>query len=95
MVNGCNFWLSPDCCLEIVPGKLAFTGPHGLKFTYLVMPFGPVNGTATFIVFIHDMDTTWKAVAVTEGIVIDCKTNTRIIVDDIFSWAPTLRAALH
>ena len=41
--------------------KLAFAGPEGTKFTYLVMPFGPVNGPFIFIVFIHDMDTTWKA----------------------------------
>ena len=48
--------------------KLAFAGPNGSKYTFLVMPFGPVNGPACFIVFIHDMDTTWKALARSEGI---------------------------
>ena len=74
--------------------KLAFAGPNATKYTYLVMPFGPVNGPVTFIIFIHDMDQTWKAHAKTRGIVIDKKTNTRIIVDDIFSWAPSFELAL-
>ena len=53
------------------------------------MPFGPVNSPARIIVFIHDMDCTWKALAHSEGITIDARTNTNIIVDDLFSWAPT------
>ncbi len=36
--------------------KLAFAGPDATKWTYNVMPFGPVNGPATFIAFIHDME---------------------------------------
>ena len=36
--------------------KLAFAGPDATKWTYNVMPFGPVNGPATFIAFIHNMD---------------------------------------
>jgi hypothetical protein len=39
--------------------KLAFAGPNCTKYTYFVMPFGPVNGPVIFIVFIHDMDATW------------------------------------
>ena len=68
--------------LRVAPSsqeKLAFAGPEGSKFTYLVMPFGPVKGPAIFIIFIHDMDTTWKYVAVSEGISIDDRTNTRIL----------------
>ena len=38
------------------------------------------------------MDATWKGLATTRGIVIDARTGTRIIVDDIFSWAPTFEA---
>ena len=53
------------------------------------MPFGPVNGPVIFIVFIHDMDATWKDLARSRGIIICDKLGTRIIVDDIFSWAPT------
>ena len=73
--------------------KLAFAGPEGTKFTYLVMPFGPVNGPFIFIVFIHDLDTTWKANAVKKGIIIDKHTNTKIIVDDIHSWAQNYKTA--
>ena len=74
--------------------KLAFAGPDATKWTYNVMPFGPVNGPATFIAFIHDMDSTWKDLARSYGISIDEDTNTNIIVDDILSWAKTLVAAL-
>jgi hypothetical protein len=36
--------------------KLAFQGTDAIKWTYTVMPFGPTNGPATFINFIHDVD---------------------------------------
>ena len=54
------------------------------------MPFGPVNGPVIFVIFIHDMNVTWKELAASKGVFIGAKTGTRIIVDDIFSWAPTL-----
>ena len=31
--------------------KLAFAGPNCTKYTYNVMPFGPVNGPVIFIIF--------------------------------------------
>ena len=73
--------------------KLAFAGPDGTKFTYLVMPFGPVNGPFIFIVFIHDLDVTWKKLATSKNIQINNQTNTKIIVDDIFSWAKCYKTA--
>ena len=36
-----------------------------------------------------DMGATWKRLATSKGIVIDARTGMRIIVDDVFSWAPT------
>ena len=51
------------------------------------MPFVPINGLVIFIVFIHDMDSTFKGVAATRGIVVDAKTGRRLIVDDIYSWS--------
>ena len=42
-----------------------------------------------FFIFIHDMDSTWKGLTKTRDVVIDAKTGIRIIVDGIFSWAPT------
>jgi hypothetical protein len=74
--------------------KLAFQGPDAIKWTYQVMPFGPTNGPATFINFIHDVDSQLKALATKSGLVIDDDTNTKIIIDDIFSWGKTLNKAL-
>ena len=78
--------------LRVAPSsqvKLAFAGPNCSKYTWLVMPFGPVNGPVIFIIFIHDLDSTWKALATKRGLTIDETLNTKIIVDDIFSWAKT------
>ncbi len=74
--------------------KLAFQGPDAIKWTYTMMPFGSTNGPAIFINFIHDIDSQWKATAQKSGMVIDNDTNTKIIVNNIFSWAKLLAAAL-
>ena len=47
------------------------------------MPFGPTNGPATFINMIYDVDSQWKALATSVGIIVGNATDTRIIVDDI------------
>ena len=74
--------------------KLAFQGVDTIKWTYNVMPFGPTNGPATFINFIHDLDSVWKELAKKNGVSIDTNTNTRIIVDDIVSWSDMQDTAL-
>ena len=51
--------------------KLAFQGPDAIKWTYTVMPFGPTNGPATFVNFIHDVNSQWKLLARSLGIDID------------------------
>ncbi len=43
--------------------KIAFQGVDAIKWTYTVMPFGPTNGPAMFINFIHDIDSIWKKLA--------------------------------
>jgi hypothetical protein len=58
------------------------------------MPFGPTNEPATFINFIYDVNSQWKALATSVGITIDDNMNTRIIVDDIVSHGPTVNASL-
>ena len=75
--------------------KLAFAGPDAIKWTYRVMPFGPVNGPMIFISFMHDLDSTWKSLAIKQGIKIDDSTNTRLIVDDLFSWSRTFQMFLQ
>jgi hypothetical protein len=67
--------------------KLTFQGPDAIKWMYCVMPFGPTNGPATFINFIHYVDSLWKALAEKSGLVINDDTNTKIIINNIFSWA--------
>jgi hypothetical protein len=74
--------------------KLAFQGPNAIKWTYTVMPFGPTNGPATFISFINDVDSQWKALATSCGISIDEQTNTRIIVDNIVNHGLDLSTSL-
>ncbi len=65
--------------------KLAFHSPDAIKWTYHVVPFGPTNGPVTFINFIHDVISSWKALAEKSGLVINNDTNTKIIVNEIFS----------
>ncbi len=73
--------------------KLAFQGVNAIKWTYTVMPFGPINGPATFINFIRDINSIWKD-AKQHGVTIDDDTNTKIIVNDIISWAKLVDSAL-
>jgi hypothetical protein len=67
--------------------KLIFQGVNAIKWKFTVMPFGPTNGPATFINFIHDINSIWKKLMEEKGVLIDNDTNTKIIVDDIVSWA--------
>ena len=92
--DGAFFWLmdAPHGYHQIrvaksSQAKLAFAGPDAIKWTFKVMPFGPVNGPPIFIRMAHDIDSTWKALAAKIGIKIDDDTNTRLIVDGILSWA--------
>jgi hypothetical protein len=75
--------------------KRAFQGPDAIKWTWRVMPFSPVNGSQTFIDFMHDMDSTWKLVAIERGVPIGDDCNTRLIVDDLMNFAPTFRMSLQ
>ena len=67
--------------------KLAFQGVDAIKWKYTVMPFGPTNGPATFINFIYDINSVWQKLATDQGVQIDEDTNTKIIIDDIVSYA--------
>ncbi len=99
--DGCWMWLWDTLQgyhqIDVEPAsqeKLAFAGPNATKWTYNVMPFGPMNGLAIFIAFVHDGDSSWKELARSYGISIDKDTNTNIIVEDILSWAKSLQIVL-
>jgi hypothetical protein len=100
--NGCWLWLfdAPSgyhqlAVAESSQEKLAFQGPDAIKWTYTVMPFGPTNGPATFISFIYNVDSLWKALATLCGILIDEQTNMGIIVDDIVNHGLNLPTSLR
>ena len=59
------------------------------------MPFGPTNGPSIFIMFMHDMNSRWKTLATSNGVLINDDTNSNIIVDDLLSWAPDIDTALR
>ena len=75
--------------------KLASQGVDAIKWKYTVMPFGPTNGPATFINFIYDINSVWQKLATERGVQIDEDTNTKIIVDDIVSYAKQVQDALN
>jgi hypothetical protein len=74
--------------------KLAFQGVDAIKWKYTVMPFGPTNGPATFINFIYDINSVWQKLAAEKGVLINDDTNTKIIIDDIVSYAKQVQTAL-
>jgi hypothetical protein len=62
--------------------KLAFQGVDAIKWTYTVMSFGPTNGPATFVNFIYNINSVWKALATSKGVPVGDTTNTRIIINE-------------
>ncbi len=74
---------------------LAFVDMEATKYTWHVMPFGPVNSPVIHIIFVHDMNGTWKKVASSRRIDMTLKdVGTCLIVDDINSLVPTSEIAL-
>jgi hypothetical protein len=76
--NGTWLWLfnAPSGYHQLVVAlasqeKLAFQGPDAIKWAYTVMPFGPTNSPATFINFIYDVNSQWKALATSSGVTIN------------------------
>jgi hypothetical protein len=74
--------------------KLAFQGVDAIKWKYTVMPFRPTDGPATFINFIYDINSVWQKLATVKGVQINDDTNTKIIIDDIVSYAKQVQTAL-
>ena len=74
--------------------KLAFQGPDAIKWKYTMMPFGPTNDPATFVNFIHDVDSQWKLFACNIVVDIGEDTNTHIIIYGIVSHEKDLPMSL-
>jgi hypothetical protein len=99
--NGCWMWLwdAPMGYHQIgierdLQNKLAFAGPNATKWTYTVMQFMPVNSPATFISYIHEVNSSCKELAHLHSIHINKDTSSNIIADNILSWAKSLMTAL-
>jgi hypothetical protein len=75
--------------------KLAFQGPDAIKWTYNVMPFGPTNSPATFIMMIHNTDSIWKNIATLLGLTVGINIDTRIIINNRVNWAQTFDQPLQ
>ena len=89
MAYGCNLWLQPNSSVQINPSQISLRGPKKHKVHFQSHAFWSSQWSCYFCMFIHDMDETWNDLARTRGIVFDLGTGTRIIVDDILSWAST------
>ena len=74
--------------------KLAFAAPFTRKYTFNVMPFGPVNGPATFVIFIHDCKADWDDLAIEKKVKDGNKVYTVIIIDDVHGCANSWDTAL-
>eukprot|EP00956_Cyclotella_meneghiniana_P041345 scaffold223534_cov34-Cyclotella_meneghiniana.AAC.1 len=79
---------------EASQAKLAFAGPYTRKWTYKVMPFGPMNGPVIFVIFIYDCKADWDELAESRGIFLNNGTGTVIIIDDIHGCSDTWESAL-
>jgi hypothetical protein len=75
--------------------KLVFQGPDAIKWTYNVMPFGPTNGHATFIMMIYDVNSVWKETTSSLGLSVGINIDTKIIIDDIINWTKSFDQALQ
>jgi hypothetical protein len=74
--------------------KLAFAEPFTRKWMYNVMPFGPVNGPVTFVIFIYDCKADWDELAEKRGLTLGSGTGSVIIIDDIHGSGDTWENAL-
>ena len=63
--------------------KTAFAAPYGWKCCYKVMPFRVVNGPATYIIMLYDLEDNWENELLFKfSIKVDNSNNTTIIIDD-------------
>lgn len=72
--------------------KLAFFAPDGKKYTFVVMPFGPRNGPATYTAMMRKLKDEWDALFYQRNPGTLPAHGSNTIIDDILCWAscPTL-----
>lgn len=75
--------------------KTAFSGPHGRKYRYKVMPFGLVNGPVIFIIMVYDLKNHWDTLAQSWNVNINEETNSIIIIDDTFIYSNSLDSIIQ
>ena len=69
--------------------KTPFAGSFGRKYFYKVLPYGLVNGSTIYVIFIYDIREHWNALAKEYNVKIGKDNNTRIIIDDTFMFITT------
>ena len=67
--------------------KTAFTGPGGRKYSYKVIPVGPVDSPVIFVIMIYHLTHYWDALAMEWGVILGNFTNSIIIIDDTFIFS--------
>ena len=66
--------------------KLAFWGPDGRKYTYTVLPFGPMNGPSVYSAIMTILREDWNKLAA-ERIPASVRYGDKNIIDDILLWS--------
>jgi hypothetical protein len=67
--------------------KTAFSAPNGAKYRYTCMPFGLRNAPAIFVMIMYTLRAAWISRLKTKDFVVDRNNDSRIIIDDIFTFA--------
>ncbi len=89
----CANGLSPACHCSCQSGEAGFSRSQCHKLDLYSHAFWPHQWAGYFHYFIHNINSIWKELPKQRGITIDDNMNTRIIVDDIVSWAKLVDSA--
>ena len=93
--TGCLYFISLDACqgfhqISVWPSdqeKLAFFGPDGKKYTFVVMPFGPRNGPTTYTAMMQKLKDTWSTLLYDHNPGPLPTNGSNSIIDDTLCWS--------